>query len=78
MSRQWRNYWGFSAGSSPPLKAEGGDDILVVCGGVIPPQDYEALRAAGASAIYGPGTNIPHAASEILGLIRKKRAAAAA
>jgi methylmalonyl-CoA mutase len=59
------------------LRAQGGEDILVVCGGVIPPQDYEALRAAGASAIYGPGTNIPLAASEILGLIRKKRAAAA-
>jgi methylmalonyl-CoA mutase len=59
------------------LRAQGGEDIIVVCGGVIPPQDYEALRAAGASAIYGPGTNIPHAASEILGLIRKKRAAAA-
>jgi methylmalonyl-CoA mutase len=49
----------------------------VVCGGVIPPQDYAELLAAGASAIYGPGTNIPHAASEILALIRKKRAAAA-
>jgi methylmalonyl-CoA mutase len=35
------------------------------------------LRAAGASAVYGPGTNIPHAASEIIGLIRNKRAAAA-
>jgi methylmalonyl-CoA mutase len=59
------------------LRAQGGGDILVVCGGVIPPQDYEALRAAGASAVYGPGTNIPHAASEIIGLIRSKRAAAA-
>jgi methylmalonyl-CoA mutase len=59
------------------LRAQGGGDILVVCGGVIPPQDYEALRAAGASAVYGPGTNIPHAASEIIGLIRNKRAAAA-
>jgi len=59
------------------LRAAGGDDIAVVCGGVIPPQDYAELLAAGASAIYGPGTNIPHAASEILALIRKKRAAAA-
>jgi methylmalonyl-CoA mutase len=59
------------------LRAQGGEDILVVCGGVIPPQDYAALRATGASAIYGPGTNIPAAASEIVGLIRKKRAAAA-
>jgi methylmalonyl-CoA mutase len=59
------------------LRAQGGEDIAVVCGGVIPPQDYAELLASGASAIYGPGTNIPAAASEILHLIRKKRAAAA-
>ncbi len=58
------------------LKQEGGDDILVVCGGVIPPQDYEFLMQAGVSAIYGPGTNIPLAASEILRLIAKRRLAA--
>ncbi|HTZ76387.1 MAG TPA: methylmalonyl-CoA mutase family protein, partial [Stellaceae bacterium] len=58
------------------LKAEGGDDILVVCGGVIPPQDYEFLMQAGVSAIYGPGSNIPLAASEILRLIAKRRLAA--
>jgi methylmalonyl-CoA mutase len=58
------------------LRAERADDILVVCGGVIPPQDYEPLMAAGAAAIYGPGTNIPHAAAEILGLIRRRRRAA--
>jgi methylmalonyl-CoA mutase len=49
----------------------------VVCGGVIPPQDYETLLAAGVSAVYGPGTNIPQAAGEILALIGKARAAAA-
>ncbi|MBI3451623.1 MAG: methylmalonyl-CoA mutase, partial [Rhodospirillales bacterium] len=58
------------------LKKLGGEDILVVCGGVIPPQDYEALLGAGVAAIYGPGTNIPHAAAEILGLIRRRRKAA--
>jgi methylmalonyl-CoA mutase len=58
------------------LRKEGADDILVVCGGVIPPQDYEALLAAGVAAIYGPGTNIPTAASEVLGLIRRRRMAA--
>jgi len=58
------------------LKREGGDDILVICGGVIPPQDYEYLLQAGVSGIYGPGTNIPLAASEILGLIAKRRMAA--
>ena len=60
------------------LRKGGAADILVVCGGVIPPQDYEVLREQGVSAIYGPGTNIPKAAHEILGLIREKREAAAA
>ncbi len=58
------------------LGAARADDILVVCGGVIPPQDYAPLAAAGVAAIYGPGTNIPLAASEILGLIRRRRKAA--
>ena len=58
------------------LKREGADDILVVCGGVIPPQDYDFLKRAGVGAIYGPGTNIPKAAAEILSLIRKHRLAA--
>jgi methylmalonyl-CoA mutase len=58
------------------LKQQGADDILVVCGGVIPPQDYDFLRGVGVSAIYGPGTNIPLAASEILRLIEKQRLAA--
>ncbi|TXL78208.1 methylmalonyl-CoA mutase [Vineibacter terrae] len=52
------------------LRAQGGSDILVVCGGVIPAQDYDFLMAAGVSAIYGPGTNIPKAANEILTLLR--------
>jgi methylmalonyl-CoA mutase len=58
------------------LKAQGAGDILVVCGGVIPAQDYDYLRKAGVAAIYGPGTNIPAAAAEILGLIRAKAKAA--
>jgi methylmalonyl-CoA mutase len=58
------------------LKRLGGEDILVVCGGTIPPQDYDFLLRAGVAAIYGPGTNIPRAASEILGLIRRQRRAA--
>ncbi len=59
------------------LKNAGSGDIVIVCGGVIPPQDYDFLLAAGASAIYGPGTNIPQAASEILGIVRERRADAA-
>ena len=58
------------------LRTQGGDDILVICGGVVPPQDYEILLAKGVSAIYGPGTNIPLAAGEILSLIRGHRKAA--
>jgi methylmalonyl-CoA mutase len=58
------------------LKAEGAEDVLVVCGGVIPPQDYDFLQQAGVAAIYGPGTNIPLAAGEILRLIEKRRMAA--
>jgi len=54
----------------PDLKAalaeEGGGEIMVVVGGVIPPQDYDELRAAGAAAIFGPGTVIPDAAFELL------------
>ncbi|MBB6251182.1 methylmalonyl-CoA mutase [Nitrospirillum iridis] len=59
------------------LKAQGAGDILVVCGGVIPPQDYDMLYQAGAAAIYGPGTNIPTAAAEILEILSKGRPQAA-
>jgi methylmalonyl-CoA mutase len=52
------------------LRKQGADDILVVAGGVIPAQDYDALKAAGVAAIYGPGTNIPKAAGEILAMLR--------
>lgn len=55
------------------LKAAGAGDILVICGGVIPQQDYDFLYKAGVKAIFGPGTNIPEAAKDILALIRKAR-----
>jgi len=55
------------------LKAQGAEDILVICGGVIPQQDYDFLRNAGVKAIFGPGTNIPEAAKDILRLIREAR-----
>ncbi|MGH9276170.1 MAG: methylmalonyl-CoA mutase family protein, partial [Acidimicrobiales bacterium] len=55
------------------LEAAGAGDILVVCGGVIPPQDHAFLRDAGVVAVFGPGTNIPEAAGRVLELIRKKR-----
>ena len=54
------------------LRACGALDVLVVCGGVIPPQDYAFLTDAGVAAIFGPGTNIPEAASEVIELIRSR------
>ena len=58
------------------LRKEGADGVLVICGGVIPPQDYDFLKQGGVAAIFGPGTNIPAAAGEILRLIEKQRLAA--
>ncbi|MDP7041752.1 MAG: methylmalonyl-CoA mutase family protein, partial [Gammaproteobacteria bacterium] len=58
------------------LKQQGAGDIVVVCGGVIPPKDYDELRKAGVSAVYGPGTNIPEAAGEVLDIVRERSAAA--
>jgi len=51
------------------LKEAGRADIKVVAGGVIPPQDYAMLRAAGVQAIFGPGTNLADAADEVLRLL---------
>ncbi|MEO8456158.1 MAG: methylmalonyl-CoA mutase, partial [Sphingomicrobium sp.] len=55
------------------LKDMGRADIKVVAGGVIPPQDYPALRAAGVQAIFGPGTNLADAADEVLRLLGHNR-----
>merc|ERR1712098_686186 len=52
------------------LKELGRGDVLVICGGVIPPQDYQFLYSAGASAIFGPGTKLPLAALEVVNLIQ--------
>ncbi|MDR0233224.1 MAG: methylmalonyl-CoA mutase [Zoogloeaceae bacterium] len=59
------------------LKKLGADDIITFVGGVIPAQDYDALYAAGAKAIFGPGTPIPVCAREILKQIRAARVVAA-
>ncbi|MEP3845353.1 MAG: methylmalonyl-CoA mutase [Paracoccaceae bacterium] len=53
------------------LKDQGAEEIIVICGGVIPQQDYDFLYKAGVKAIFGPGTNIPNAAHDILNLISK-------
>ncbi|MFC7705313.1 methylmalonyl-CoA mutase [Plastorhodobacter daqingensis] len=57
------------------LRAAGAGDVLVICGGVIPQQDYAFLYESGVKAIFGPGTNIPRAARDILTLIRANRRA---
>ena len=55
------------------LKQANAEDIIVICGGVIPPQDYQEMKTAGVAAIFGPGTNILHAAHEVLGIIQAQR-----
>jgi methylmalonyl-CoA mutase len=52
------------------LRAQGGDDIIVFVGGIIPQQDYEFLRDAGVKGIYGPGTPIPASAKDVLEQIK--------
>ena len=54
------------------LTAEGRGDIMIVVGGVVPPQDYEAVRAAGAEAIYPPGTVIAEAAEQLVEAIARR------
>jgi methylmalonyl-CoA mutase len=55
------------------LRQEGADDIVVICGGVIPPQDHKELLEDGVSAIFGPGTNILDAAREVLEIIQERQ-----
>jgi methylmalonyl-CoA mutase len=53
------------------LKRQGGEDIIVFVGGVVPAQDYAFLFDAGVKGIYGPGTPIPASASDVLAKIRR-------
>jgi methylmalonyl-CoA mutase len=55
------------------LKKEGGEDILVVVGGIIPPADYEALSSAGVVGIYGPGTPVTESASLVLDALEQRK-----
>ena len=55
------------------LKNEEAEDVVIVAGGVIPVQDYDFLYENGVSAIFGPGTNIPKAASKVVDEIKAKR-----
>jgi methylmalonyl-CoA mutase len=54
------------------LKQQNVEDIIVICGGVIPPQDHAALFQSGVAEIFGPGTHIPDAAANLLGHINKQ------
>ena len=54
------------------LIAQGRGDIMIVVGGVIPPQDYDALREAGAAAIFGPGTVIAESAQQMLATLAER------
>jgi methylmalonyl-CoA mutase len=59
------------------LQKQGADDIAVFVGGVIPPQDYGFLYAAGVKGIFGPGTPIPVSARDVLEQIKAAAAASA-
>jgi methylmalonyl-CoA mutase len=55
------------------LRQEGGEEILVVVGGIIPPKDYDTLHKAGAACVFGPGTPVTTAANQVLNAIEKGR-----
>ncbi|MGA9575268.1 MAG: methylmalonyl-CoA mutase [Lysobacterales bacterium] len=55
------------------LRQAGAEDIIVICGGVIPQQDHAQMLASGVAAIFGPGTNILLAAHQVLGIIEERR-----
>jgi methylmalonyl-CoA mutase len=55
------------------LKAQGGDHILLVCGGVIPNEDYDFLLSNGAAVVFGPGTKVTYACTKIIDLMEQKK-----
>ena len=55
------------------LKARGAGNVIVVCGGVVPRQDYDFLRQHGVAAVFGPGTVVLDAARAVLDLIEGRR-----
>jgi len=58
---------------SKALRQEGGDDILVVVGGIIPSKDYDMLHTAGAACVFGPGTPVTESANQVLNALDKRR-----
>ena len=55
------------------LKAQNASDVIVVCGGVVPRQDYEYLHEHGVAAVFGPGTNVLEAARHVVDLLEGRR-----
>ena len=55
------------------LQKSGAGNMVVICGGVIPPQDHQFLYEAGVTAIFGPGTRIVDAAKEVLDAVRERK-----
>jgi methylmalonyl-CoA mutase len=54
------------------LKEKGADNVVVIAGGVIPPQDWDFLKAAGVACVFGPGTPIPQAALDVVGALPRR------
>jgi len=57
------------------LKKNDMSDVVVICGGVIPPSDYDFLLQTGVAAVFGPGTRIPDAVDKVLTILEQKAAA---
>ena len=55
------------------LKSEGGNEILVVVGGIIPPSDYDLLYEAGAAGVFGPGTPVTVSANQVLDSLEQRQ-----
>jgi methylmalonyl-CoA mutase len=55
------------------LKARGAENIIVICGGVVPRQDYQFLIERGVAAVFGPGTNVLEAAGAVMDLLERRR-----
>ena len=54
------------------LKEQARDDIMIIVGGVVPPEDVETLKEMGAKAVFPPGTNIPEAVLEVLDVVNMR------
>ena len=72
MVTQNRRYLGNIIAFQQALKKQGGDHIVLICGGVIPAGDYDFLLNNGAAMVFGPGTKVTDAASSIVHILDKR------